>query len=112
MIKRNSKFRTLTLREEIFQICGCSYVEAFLLEFFLNGAFDTPIATNIECLSQSLFMAAGNDTKVQHAVKRLLSKGFIKNVTNRPLERHNRSNPRILVVDREMITQAISRLGN
>jgi len=111
MTKRNPKYRTLTLREEIFQICGCSYVEAFLLEFFLSGEFDIPVAASLECLGKSIFNVAGSDAKVQHSVKRLLDKGFIKNVANRPQGRHNRSNPRIWLVDRETVDKAVDRLG-
>lgn len=103
--------RTLRLREDLFRICGCSHIEALLLEVFLSGEFDEPKAAGINTLAQSVFLGDTAHTKVQNSLKRLLDKGYIETVTVNGLNKHNRNTPRIWLVKRDVIHRDVKRLS-
>jgi hypothetical protein len=102
--------RTLRLREDLFRICGCSHIEALLLETFLSGEFDEPKAAGVDTLAQSIFLNTTNYTKVQNSLKRLCDKGYIGVTLTEAENRHNRHMPRVWVVKRDIINRDIRRL--
>jgi hypothetical protein len=104
--------RTLRLREDLFRICGGSYIETFLLETFLSGGFDTPTPAGVETLAKSVFLGPTNHTKVQNSLRRLLDRGYVEIVSVGPTNTHNRNTPRTWVVKRDIINRDIKRLGD